>query len=75
MSLIRRVDCTTYPRGNVSTIRVAITHSDVSDGIEFVPDIGADVTVIDSQHLWSLGLTKYILELPPKLIYYNADGF
>ncbi|XP_045127763.1 uncharacterized protein LOC123514179 [Portunus trituberculatus] len=56
------------------TVRVEVLHDGHSGGLDFIPDTGADTTVIGPQHLRMLGIDRQALGPPPSLAYYNADG-
>ncbi|XP_045105165.1 uncharacterized protein LOC123500536 [Portunus trituberculatus] len=56
------------------TVRVEVLHDGHSGGLDFIPDTGADTTVIGPQHLKMLGIDRQALGPPPSLAYYNADG-
>ena len=56
------------------TVRVKVTLKDHTGGIDFIPDTGADTTVIGPQHLGKLGIASSALGPPPPLTFYNADG-
>ncbi|XP_045105438.1 uncharacterized protein LOC123500957, partial [Portunus trituberculatus] len=56
------------------TVRVEVLHDGHSGSLDFIPDTGADTTVIGPQRLRMLGIDRQALGPPPSLAYYNADG-
>ncbi|XP_045127688.1 uncharacterized protein LOC123514109 [Portunus trituberculatus] len=53
------------------TVRVEVLHDGHSGGLDFIPNTGADMTVIGPQHLRMLGIDRQALGV--SLAYYNAD--